>query len=698
MAAQLSTKLTMDGTQHNDALRGAAKELSKYKREVENTDKQLKQFKQQSQNATGAVNTFATSFKNGNVQGMMIGAEGATKALGGTLVKLGGWFGVAMGATEAFSKSINSSQIAIDTYGTVQTQVTTVVDNFFTALTTGDFSSFLNGIDSITAKAREAYQTLDDLWNMSQAFGAKTARLDTNFQSNLIQMRKLKGSNNPNDKKEYDRLKAENERIISEQAKDAQKMYNKEFDAIRVNINKKTNIGFNPSNSVISEVLESDIDNLKKNRSTFQKQYNEYLSKVDELQKKHSKKLAGQGLLSRGVAKINAEGNLGAGYTQELISLQNKYGKAIVATTVLNKMSDKELEEQVNHYKQAYSYKQKINSLDSKMVRYEKETPTSGGSSNSGKVGRSGGSNTQKYAKGSVGWYDEQIALKQKEIKFQVDSSEIERLQKEIKDLISLREQLMNPIKPLPPVEMPVIPLFKAPDLNQKIQIPEIKVPTVFDQYDEIRNKMDNVMDAYDMGAIGAKKAQEFIDELNAQLEALGLKPIKIHVESDAERTLGDISEVAGQMGDAFSGLGEAMNLPELDVAGIISGAIASVLQGYGTATAQASSLGPWGWIAFAIAGMAQVATMISQIHSLSGYAEGGVIQGRTTIGDYNFARVNAGEMILNTKQQNHLFKMIDEGRTGLHQSMGGEVIFRIHGKDLEGVRRNYNDKMNKVR
>ena len=700
MAAQLSTKLTMDGTQHNDALRGAAKELSKYKREVENTDKQLKMFKQQSQSATGAVNTFATSFKNGNVQGMMIGAEGATKALGGTLVKLGGWFGVAMGATEAFSKSINSSQIAIDTYGTVQTQVTTVVDNFFTALTTGDFSSFLNGIDSITAKAREAYQTLDDLWNMSQSFGAKTARLDTNFQSNLIQMRKLKGSTNPNDKKEYDRLKAENERIISEQAKDAQKMYNKEFDAIRVNINKKTNIGFNPSNSVISEVLESDIDNLKKNRSTFQKQYNEYLSKVDELQKKHSKKLAGQGLLSRGAAKINAEGNLGASYTQELISLQNKYGKAIVATTVLNKMNDKELEEQVNHYKQAYSYKQKINSLDSKMVRYEKETPTSGGGSNSGKGGRSGGSNTQKYAEGSVGWYDEQIALKQKEIKFQVDSSEIERLQKEIKDLISLKEQLMNPIKPFAQVELPKIPNI-AEQLIPKFDaenLPKLNIPSIVDQYDEIRDKMSRVFDSYDMGIIGAKKAQEFIDELNAQLEALGLKPIKIHVESDAERTLGDISEVAGQMGDAFSGLGEAMNLPELDAAGIISGTIASVLQGYGTATAQASTLGPWAWIAFAIAGMAQVATMISQIHSLSGYAGGGVIQGRTTIGDYNFARVNAGEMILNTKQQNHLFKMIDEGRTGLHQSMGGEVIFRIHGKDLEGVRRNYNDKMNKVR
>ena len=88
---------------------------------------------------------------------------------------------------------------------------------------------------------------------------------------------------------------------------------------------------------------------------------------------------------------------------------------------------------------------------------------------------------------------------------------------------------------------------------------------------------------------------------------------------------------------------------------------------------------------------------MIAQVHSLSGYAEGGIIQGKTTIGDHNLARVNAGEMILNHRQQNHLFKMIDEGRT-TNNSMAGNVSFRIAGKELVGVLRNYNDKMNKVK
>ena len=40
---------------------------------------------------------------------------------------------------------------------------------------------------------------------------------------------------------------------------------------------------------------------------------------------------------------------------------------------------------------------------------------------------------------------------------------------------------------------------------------------------------------------------------------------------------------------------------------------------------------------------------------------------------------------------------MIDEGRT-TNNSMAGNVSFRIAGKELVGVLKNYNDKMNKVK
>jgi len=40
---------------------------------------------------------------------------------------------------------------------------------------------------------------------------------------------------------------------------------------------------------------------------------------------------------------------------------------------------------------------------------------------------------------------------------------------------------------------------------------------------------------------------------------------------------------------------------------------------------------------------------------------------------------------------------MIDEGRT-TNNIMAGNVQFRIEGKSLVGVLKNYNDKMNKVK
>lgn len=731
MAAQLSTKLTMDGAQHNETLRNAAKELSKYKREVENTEKQLKEFKRQSQSASGSIDTMAKSLKTGNLKGMFIGANGAANALTGTLTKLGGALGVittGVSLAQWFSDSVKEgvklaqegegirlaferintgnllAKLREETHNTV-----TDLELMRQAVKFNDFKLPTEQLGTLLAfaqqKAKDTGQSIDYMVDsIVTGLGRKSLPILDNLGLSAAEIKERMAEGGDMTKAVADIIREQMDKAggYVETAADRAKQKEVELQ------NELEELGrtFQPLTATAGDFFHSVEIGALKAINSLRPLINQFteLGRITNAYQSYG-----------GSDKVNRMiGNLGDGKSKKAFAtykkqiaeferVENNLQQSINAYNFSGDKSSiaqgnkKRLEENLAAVrKMKNEYIKAANDLHNKV---DKPTPKPTSNTKSTKGGK-GGKNTPQYAEGSVGWYDEQIAAKQKEIKFQVDSSEIERLQKEIKDLISLREQLMNPIKPLAPVELPKIPNI-ADQLIPKFDaenLPKLNIPSIVDQYDEIRDKMSRVFDSYDMGIIGAKKAQEFIDELNAQLEALGLKPIKIHVESDAEKTLGDISEVAGQMGDAFSGLGEAMNLPELDVAGIISGTIASVLQGYGTATAQASSLGPWAWIAFAIAGMAQVATMISQIHSLSGYAGGGVIQGRTTIGDYNFARVNAGEMILNTKQQNHLFKMIDEGRTGLHQSMGGEVIFRIHGKDLEGVRRNYNDKMNKVR
>jgi len=117
-------------------------------------------------------------------------------------------------------------------------------------------------------------------------------------------------------------------------------------------------------------------------------------------------------------------------------------------------------------------------------------------------------------------------------------------------------------------------------------------------------------------------------------------------IEENAQKW-GTVADMVNSAGSAFSSLGSAIESPELNIAGIIAQAIASVIQGYSTASAQAGTLGPFAWAAFALSGLAQIAAVISQIHSLSGYAQGGIVGGGSYVGDSQIIRVNSGEAVL---------------------------------------------------
>ena len=150
-------------------------------------------------------------------------------------------------------------------------------------------------------------------------------------------------------------------------------------------------------------------------------------------------------------------------------------------------------------------------------------------------------------------------------------------------------------------------------------------------------------------------------------------------------------------LGSALSTLGNEFGVKELNIAGIIASSIANIIKGFSEASAQAGTLGPWAWAAFSLAGLAQVAGIVSQIHSLSGYASGGIIQGANTIGDYNLARVNSGEMILNGTQQARLFSLLNSPISGNNVSANNQVEFKIKGQDLVGIITNYNKKVGRV-
>lgn len=85
------------------------------------------------------------------------------------------------------------------------------------------------------------------------------------------------------------------------------------------------------------------------------------------------------------------------------------------------------------------------------------------------------------------------------------------------------------------------------------------------------------------------------------------------------------------------------------------------------------------------------VAAIIGLFASLPKFARGGVITGGPTSGDKILARVNAGEMILNGRQQSNLFEAINSGNIGTSKSQSINIGFdKVRGSDIYLSLKNY--------
>ena len=215
---------------------------------------------------------------------------------------------------------------------------------------------------------------------------------------------------------------------------------------------------------------------------------------------------------------------------------------------------------------------------------------------------------------------------------------------------------------------------------------------------DKLFGEANKVQLRFDAGDIDADEAQQILDQIS---KMIGLDvPIKLDTSKidKANQALKDVGSTVNSVGGAFSAMGQAFELPELDVLGIIAQAVANIMLSYAQAAASpaVTSTG-WGWIAFAAAGLAEALAAAASIKSAtSGFASGGIIGGATTIGDYNLARVNKGEMILNGSQQAHLFDIINNNR--LDGAVGGgNVQFVLRGADLYGSMKNYGKVQSKL-
>lgn len=221
------------------------------------------------------------------------------------------------------------------------------------------------------------------------------------------------------------------------------------------------------------------------------------------------------------------------------------------------------------------------------------------------------------------------------------------------------------------------------------------------DQFDELSNKYDELLQKK---AAYMLKYTETGDEFwnNKLLAEGGINEQLKDTQDEADAAFAKLQQLQTMdelfgghtaidvVAGSFSRLGNALmeigGNGEIAKAGAVLAAIGQIILSFATASAQAAKLGPLGWIAFVTTGITTLGTVIG---TLKRFESGGIVGGSSTMGDKQLVRVNSGEMILNSRQQSHLFNILDNGlytQNGTNVSITG----KIRGSDIYLSQKNY--------
>lgn len=194
--------------------------------------------------------------------------------------------------------------------------------------------------------------------------------------------------------------------------------------------------------------------------------------------------------------------------------------------------------------------------------------------------------------------------------------------------------------------------------------------------------------------------------KLDIQVEADSLTPAEKKLKKIKKASEGT-TETFQAMGSMFSSVGQMTDdetAAVLNGLASITGSIAEAvpaimsLVGAKSAEAVANGLAESSKVKFP-ANIPAIATTIATIMSVIGtiasvagsFAEGGIISGGSQIGDNMVAKVNSGEMIINGKQQQNLWKAISTGNLGGNTENQISVSnVRVKGSDLYLALKNY--------
>lgn len=303
-----------------------------------------------------------------------------SQALGinvGTLAKFGGVIGAAALAGKAFKGVMEGNQKTSDAFAATMYTAKNAVGELAYAVGTFDFSNFNMGLSNLIARGREAAIAIDQLGNTIMSYNVVRAKA----QSMIAEAKAVK--NDPNATKEQidaaNKQMEEGMRMLKESAEVAIDDY---VDTL---IKEMAAKGLQISGEGAVELIEKWITmDATKGREAAKKSaedaYKIYQDEALKVQAKYSSTRAVGTSVTGGVQYAQVTDTSNPEYIREMEQLNEQYKDAIAYNTILNKLSDEQLDKLVGKVAAMYNIKTEVANMTTQQNRIEKPQGGGGGS------------------------------------------------------------------------------------------------------------------------------------------------------------------------------------------------------------------------------------------------------------------------------------------------------------------------------
>jgi hypothetical protein len=627
--ASIITRLIMDASQYNGGLQKAQKSLDKY------------------------------IDKNMSMSNVM------TKAAG-SIAKMAGAVGIAMGGIEAMNKAIHSSQSLGDEWDNTINACKSSVDAFFQSLVTGNWDAFNGGILRTIANMKELSALRDSLADAKLSMGFNTRVFERDFA-------RLEGIIDDQTKSIKERQAAFTElqslinnfqRDVSDTQKGTEKTLLKSLSA-----------RFGRSDFTLEDINKYiAINNNDFSTREEKKALQNYQRQLKELQKRqYYAQTVGGGVAGGNVIMVE---NKNVTRQIELFKTQNA---ELEKQNILNNDNDEARKRMIEDYEYALELQQK--GFEYQKRSLEKQNTVIG------------------LNKGGSGKNDLPIIYNN------------QQLNEQIKIAISGKDAASKKIleavetgKTLPVLTQPIqAVMINSEDEKVEGEDPAESLRSKLEMYTLAKGKIQELTDMMSI-ANGEEKAylleqidiwKQYVNSLDGvttKKEQLNKVSSSIEAMGQALSQMGQISDsVFGQMFSYIGGIAGAVAqaIPAIETLIAAQKAQAnanaeSAVSGAASSVSSIPFVGP-------MLAVAAAASVLAAIMNIPNFAEGGNVIGGSNYMDGITARVSSGEMIMNEADQKKLYNAIHSGELG-----GGSSRTVVTGEQIVTVVNNYGKRTGK--